>query len=459
MHSIQIKLRLEKLDPSVLAEALIELSDRDKNADALIKRLISTPAESVALFKRKLSGIKRRRKFVFRAGSRALSSELEELIKLINEDATPPEAALKCLVSFFESDHKIMNMCDDSNGDVSGVFRYEATQCFIKKAQQLDEPATLLLMTQRLMKENDYGVRDSLFENTAEYLDEPALRKLYKHLEKHIEELKQSEPEKEHSYGKVSSAKFRLETIAKQLNDPELFESLCRDDDSKVPDYKMLQVAQVYLDAGHPETALKRLNTIDIVNFNFIYEHKKLLLEIHEKMGNADEVNALQIKTFLESPSKSTYRSICETMDECEVQKILDQCLIEVESNSNLHSSTVNFLLDLKQYDRASQYLTQRHDQIDGYNYYTYPEIAKTFKTEGFPLAASLIYRALLLSLLERAQTKSYPHGAGYLKSLNELATEITDWKKQQTHGEFHQSIQENHARKASFWKHVNKNS
>ena len=455
MQTSEIKQRLEKLAPSVLADALIKLSDRDKTAEALVKQLISTPEESEAIFKRKLSGIKRRKKFIFRSGSRVLSSELEDLIKLTTGDAIPPEAALNCLVSFFESDTQIMNMCDDSNGDIGGVFLYNATRGFVKKANQLSEQSTLLQMTKKLMKENDYGVRDRLFESIAEYLDAPSVRRLYDHLEKTLAELKKSEDATDCN---VSSLKYRIQTIAKQLNDPEVFESVCKDGAPKVPDYKMVAVAEAYYSAGKPELALEKLNSVKTIHFNFIQQHEELLLKIHASMGNNDKIQALKIQAFFESPSRLTYQSMCEVVDEAKTTKLLAQCLNEAETSNDLHTSTVNFLLDLQQYDRASQYLISRHDQIDGSSYYTYPEIACSLSAEGHPLAATLIFRALLISLLERAMTKSYTHGATYLKTLSELAHQITDWESHPTHEEFFQSVKENHARKSSFWKRVREN-
>ena len=455
MHSVEMKQRLELLDKSVLVDALIQLAEFDKEAEALVKRLISTPAEAIALFKTKLAGIKRRRKFVYRSGSRALSHKLEDLIKFISVDAIPPVDALKCLVTFFESDHKIMNMCDDSNGDVSGVFKYEANQAFIKKANELAEQSPLLRMTKRLMKENDYGVRDSLFESTGDYLDEASLRKLFTHLEKQYEELKQTEPDAEQTYGKVFSAKIRLRTTAKQLNDPELFESLCLNDADQIHDYQMVDVAQVYFDSGKTETALEKLNSLKTIPINSVHDHKKLLLKIHASMGNDDKVKAIKISDFQNAPSQITYQAMLEHMKESQAERILEECLKDQETKQQLNTSHITFLLDLEQFQQASDYLLQRADQIDGDNDYTYPTIARQLITHNFPLSASLIYRALLLSLLARANTKSYSHGANYLRILTETSPSINDWANHPTHQAFYADLQEKHARKSSFWKRV----
>jgi hypothetical protein len=43
-------------------------------------------------------------------------------------------------------------------------------------------------------------------------------------------------------------------------------------------------------------------------------------------------------------------------------------------------------------------------------------------------LCASLIYRALLDSILERGRSKAYIHGAEYLKRLDKLSESISNW-------------------------------
>lgn len=44
-------------------------------------------------------------------------------------------------------------------------------------------------------------------------------------------------------------------------------------------------------------------------------------------------------------------------------------------------------------------------------------------------LRASVVYRALLESILARAQTRYYHHGVRYLKKLHMLSAAIEDWR------------------------------
>ena len=67
-------------------------------------------------------------------------------------------------------------------------------------------------------------------------------------------------------------------------------------------------------------------------------------------------------------------------------------------------------------------------------------------------LAASLIYRALLDSILARAVSKYYHHGIRYLKKLDSLAAGIQDWRNLQDHECYRAGLLQTHGRKTSFW-------
>jgi hypothetical protein len=91
-------------------------------------------------------------------------------------------------------------------------------------------------------------------------------------------------------------------------------------------------------------------------------------------------------------------------------------------------------------------------DQLDGYNYGALLSLAEAMESENRHLAAGLIYRSLLVSILERGYTKAYSHGVRYLKKLDKLSGTITDWKNFDDHEAFKQRIIQAHGLKRSFW-------
>lgn len=73
-------------------------------------------------------------------------------------------------------------------------------------------------------------------------------------------------------------------------------------------------------------------------------------------------------------------------------------------------------------------------------------------EADGRPLPATILYRALLDSILRWAQTKTYQHGVRYLKKLDRLAMSVSDWRDIETHPAYLEMLRQVHGRKSSFW-------
>ena len=110
------------------------------------------------------------------------------------------------------------------------------------------------------------------------------------------------------------------------------------------------------------------------------------------------------------------------------------------------------FLISVGKIDEAEEYLLKRADELNGDYYGSLISLAEAMESEGRNLAASLIYRSLLSSILVRGYTKAYPHGIRYLKKLDKLAAAITDLKNFNNHEAFKDQIYLAHGRKRSFW-------
>ena len=117
-----------------------------------------------------------------------------------------------------------------------------------------------------------------------------------------------------------------------------------------------------------------------------------------------------------------------------------------------LRLSDAEFLIALGKIDEAETYLLERVDQLDGYRYTLLPPIARAMESEGRALVASMIYRSLLLSILERGYIKAYTHGARHLDKLDTLSESIIDWRERAPHVAFKAQLTQSHGLKRSFW-------
>jgi len=132
--------------------------------------------------------------------------------------------------------------------------------------------------------------------------------------------------------------------------------------------------------------------------------------------------------------------------------EIISKEIVLIHTNPILRESDADFLVSVGKTEEAERLILERAEQLDGGYYGCLISLAKTMESENRKLAATLIYRSLLISILERGYTKAYPHGVRYLNKLDKLAILITQWMKFDTHETFKDQIYLSHGRKYSFW-------
>nr|WP_087461252.1 DUF6880 family protein [Oleiphilus messinensis] len=111
----------------------------------------------------------------------------------------------------------------------------------------------------------------------------------------------------------------------------------------------------------------------------------------------------------------------------------------------------IELLLALQQYEQAIDVAIDQFEDLKGC-YYNHLLRVLEQSPETCGLLKVVIYRCLLLDVLDRAYTKAYTYGARYLKALSVLDAEINDYQKLDTHSEFEVYLNERHGRKRSFW-------
>ena len=172
----QKKQRLKELGTDALAEALLELADRDEAAQHLVDRLITTPKETLKQVKSKLSKLKRSRKFISWRESADFARELEDVLKDIKAGLNDSRAGVEMVASFFETDDGTLAHCDDSSGHVGDVYRFKAKDLFIEYAVRCEDKDWLRERVLNLNRKDDYGIRDTLIDGALQYLPEPQIR-------------------------------------------------------------------------------------------------------------------------------------------------------------------------------------------------------------------------------------------------------------------------------------------
>lgn len=438
------KQKLIELGAETLVDALLKLVVHSDEADDLIERLIATPKENVQRFKKKLSSLKRSRRFIDWHGASSFARELEMLLQDVKAGVDDPLTGIELVAAFYEADNTIFEMCDDSSGNIGDVFRFDAKELFVDYASRCEEKEKIADIILKVNQKDNYGIRDTLIDCAGEYLPEEAIRSMITTLQKWADKEKDKYNKRHHLRS--------IESLARQIKDAELFEKTRIASWGKLSTAALVDIARVYLESGDVETAHSWLKKIPEGETFQAYERDQLLLEIYQKQGDSEKLTELLYQKFRSYHSVDTLQTLLDVIGHDKRDEVIDGEVEHILETDGLRESDAEFLIAIGKIDEAEAYLLRRADQLDGNHYGSRLSLAEAMESENRHLTASLIYRSLLLSILERGYTKAYPHGIRYLKKLDTLAVSIADWKNFNNHEAFNGQVYQNHGRKRSFW-------
>ena len=438
------KQKLIGLGADALSDALLDLAAHSEEAEDLIERLIATPKENVQRFKKKLSDLKHSRRFIDWRGAAGFGRELEMLLQDVKAGVSDPLTGVELVAAFYEADNTIFEMCDDSSGNIGDVFRYDAKELFVDYAKRCEEKGKIADIILKVNKMDNYGIRDTLIDCAGECLPEDVIRTMIATLQKWADKEKDE-------YGKRHHLML-IESLARQIKDAKLFEKARIASWGKLSTAALIDTARVYLESGDVETAHSWLKKIPEGETFQAYERDELLEEIYQKQGDSEKLTELLYQKFKSYHSTDTLQALLNVIGHDKRDEVVADEVAQILESSALRESDAEFLISIGKIGEAEEYLLGRADQLDGNHYGSLLSLVEVMESENRHLAASLIYRSLLMSILERGYTKAYPHGIRYLNKLDKLAVNITDWKKFNHHEAFKEQIIQAHGRKRSFW-------
>lgn len=397
----------------------------------------------------RIAGLKRRKRFVHWGKSRHLAAELDEILCDIETSGLDPVAGIGLVVSFYETDDSVFSRCDDSSGYVGDVYRCHAPAVFLSFAAKCEDKARLADLVLDLNRNDDYGVRDSLIHCAARYLPDTEIRRMIASLQDRAG----SEPNewpRMHWLHLVGS-------LARQVGDARLFEKTRLKTSGRRTTAASIEIADVYLETGDPEAALLWLEGIDPDESFMADERDRLLVEALAQVGRQEDQEAVAWSLFRRSRSKEALGRLLDVLGGDRRDSVLEAEVHSILNDEGLSYSDAAFLAEIGRYDAAADYLAAHAGELNGNFYETLLPLAEAMEATGYPVAASVVYRALIESILKKARSKTYHYAVRYLRKLDLLATQVTDWGPVESHEVFFKHLKDRHGRKTSFWSRYKK--
>lgn len=436
--------RLIDLGAEELADVLGELALRNEDVARTVARLTSSGQENANRFTRALRDLKRRNKFYGSRESFELARQLTGMLADLTAARLDPRSGVEAMADFYRADARIFESCDDSFGNVSDVFCHDAVDVFASFASECPDEDWIADVVIELNQRDDYCVRLSLLEHSADYFSESGLRDIITRLWKLVGD----DPDALGAYQWLGA----IELIARQMKDATLFEKARRALTSELSIIDCEDIAKLYHESGDSETALSWLQLhTDAPSFDF-GSRRWLLVDIHRKLGNLEAMAEAAREIFQSHRSEDAFKVLIEALGEDQRERVIDEETRKILQTKTFSISDAGFLANVGRTDEAGTYVLARAGQMDGNYYASLKPLAERMDKSGHPLASSMIYRAPLDSILERGQSKTYRHGIRCLKKLDRLAEHVSNWRDFVPHRGYVAGLRGEHGRKRSFW-------
>jgi hypothetical protein len=242
--------------------------------------------------------------------------------------------------------------------------------------------------------------------------------------------------------------------VARQLNDPRLFERAERALSPDLGTAACVHIAEAWFAAGEPATALAWLERVRNDAF-LARERERLLFGVYEALGDRGRLEELAWKGFRASPHPSTLDRLLGVIGAERREEVVAGAVETILGSRPFSPGHAEFLLECGRFEEAARYIVDRRDQVDGDHWSQLLHLIEKLESVEQLLAETVLYRALLDSILARGRSPSYHHGARYFGRLARMALRISDWGEVLPHVEYVAALRERHGLKRSFWRRV----
>jgi uncharacterized protein DUF6880 len=448
---------LRSQDAEDLVAVLLDLANDHEAVQARLARmqLADRTDELAADFKKTLSGWRRSTGFFGYREAGAFGRMLEGWLDQVAREVLPqnPPAALALFEAFIEADSVWFKQADDSGGAIGEAVR-AACRHWLQAAARCETPRDL--WPDRLLKlyqADQHGAREELLQRADLLLDEPALRALVARFESQLSQVLEASPrDGERLPIEVFHHSGALSLLAGSLRDPDVkVRAVLRY--SPTPNCVQRQdFAQAYLDADRPADALAWLR--DSWDHHLEDSRHRLLAEALERLGRFTESAPIRQQIFERTLSASCLQDWLAQLPEAARPEALAHAR-QLALRHDSVTAAAALLLELGDTSAAESRLLAEPGRIDGSHYGSLISLAEVLRARECPRAETVIYRALLKDLLDRAYARAYGHAARYWSRLRDIAANHPNLLPLQSHAEFEAEIRARHGRKSAFWAHV----
>lgn len=464
--------KLEALGPKRLAELLMELAERDTATNRLLRLELAAkeaPERVAGEVRKRLTQLVRARSFVDRHKIRDLAADLEMQRRTIVDRVASLDAteALELMWRFMDLAEAIQERCDDSDGVIGDVFRSASRDLGSLAQAAKPDPVALADRAFAALNENGYGQHDGLIEVLAAALGNKGLDRL-KALFIELSKTPVVRPQQDErkvigwgmggriyqdeieARGRERTIRGALQQIADAQGDVDAFIDQYDQQTRKVPEIAA-EIARRLLATGRAEEALQTIEAAEQRGSRRLdLDWADARIETLDMLGRGDEAQAARWSCFERVLSDEHLRAYLERLPDFDDIAAEERALDFAERHEDVLGA-LTFLVAWPALDRAARVATLRTGKLDGDHYEVLSPAADALAGK-YPLAATLVFRAMIDFALTKGRSSRYRHAARHFLECAGLAPSIPEFGAFETHETYAARLMAEHGRKRGFW-------
>ena len=470
---------LEVLGARRLAELLVGIASGNRATRRRLRLELATVEGPEALadeIRERLATIGRASAFLDWRKRRELAVDLEIHRETIAGRVAEADAAeaLELMWRLTELANPTRERCEDYEGKVIAVFRAAVSDLGeIARAAGADtravDPLRLADRAFEAATRNRYGQYDDLIAVLAPALGQEGLERLKGRTIEFA-----NEPEAQGAVGERSPTERKFSGTADEDRIAEyerrhIVQSILRDVadaqgdvDAYIAEHDAetrkvrgvaAGIARRLLMAGRAEEALAALDEVGIDHGGWPsrdFDWEDARIDALEALGRSDEAQRVRWGCFERSLSAPHLRAYLRRLPDFDDMEAEGKALDRVPGFRD-GSEALSFLVSWPALSRASRLVFERLEDIDGADDEMLAPAADALSADH-PLAATMVLRAMIESILGRGWPKYYKRAARCLLDCAGLSSRITDYGVHESHEAFEARLRRDHGRKESFW-------
>ncbi len=440
---------LIQLGPEVLADALLSLRKRPERVlrrygDFLLAVLDPSPQKLVSLLRKEISFLKRSSHFVEHDEITELTEQLEFVREHIVLHLAPkdPEEALQLIQSLLNLGTPTLDRILANYDDLVRLFRQVCEDWGQLAAQSCGKGYAWKDSIEDKLLNDKYGIYTDVLFNFKEILTQEDMDSLQKEFEERFRGA-QGRYQKEGFLGV-------LKKIADVQDDADLFRQYC--EEMGAPSYTdCLEIAKRMVSHWRSSEALEWLKKAAAQqNVENDVDFFSLTLQALELNGDY-EAALQQRKAWVErNLDSAVYGDVLAHIPDEEKEVYRQEILARVFKAEDVQKA-VTFLLNSQEFETLSRYIREKEGQLSGQQPEVFRRAAQEIQGED-PLAALVLYRRMVIPVLEASLSKEYDKAIEDLWRCQELAPRVANWEGHPSQEIFMKQLETRYRLKTKFW-------